>query len=350
MDEEDIKKKASENLEKIFKSIQIPQSQLDFVRHATEYVRQAVTSPQFIESIRVFEEQHKRVNEAFQQMSSRINIDFDKAQAPMLDISNALKTFNTNGITDAVKRFSESQKLYSNDLIFSPSDFVGPEIKTEFVLAEKVEDEGISEVLPFLIRSFISQKDIENDLKKLRSSDRVKVRKIISEVLNEKTEDNSEQLDIQDLKEKLNRFHSFVTQKPQHLDNKELSPSSDNKKEQIRSIMFVEKRIIVKSVPKLSYSFYINGDTKNLKLLRHDSRKLFLLIKMVKDTENVPFNKELMDYLNSNTLCTLYCSGKYALTRIVERRGDFLKVYSGISARIIGESGYKKILNMQRGA
>jgi len=113
--------------------------------------------------------------------------------------------------------------------------------------------------------------------------------------------------------------------------------SPDNK---IREIIFVKK----KTEPKLTYSFYINGNVDAIKPLRSDSAKLRKLI-AISESQDIEFDKDLLDYVNSNSNCALYEAGKYQLTKILERNGNYLRVCYGIRTKVISETEYRKKLN-----
>ena len=62
----------------------------------------------------------------------------------------------------------------------------------------------------------------------------------------------------------------------------------------------------------------------------------------IANNENILFNKDTLDYINSNKECALYYGGKYPLANILERRGDFLKICNGIHVRILDDAAYNK--------
>ncbi|GEM_PF-3869858 len=110
-----------------------------------------------------------------------------------------------------------------------------------------------------------------------------------------------------------------------------IKPSRKDSKK-ISEIIFVERPTPTGPV----YTFCINGDTSDKRLLRADSRRIKTFIKLIKG-EDIEFNKDLLDYLNSNLNCALYCAGKYSLTKILERHGRTFRVCAGIKARVINE-------------
>ena len=114
----------------------------------------------------------------------------------------------------------------------------------------------------------------------------------------------------------------------------------------IESITFIEKKTLNKS----AYSFYINQDTSDIRDLRRDSSRIRNLIKVVKNDESVPFSKDLLDYINSNSDCALYCAGKYKLTKILERHDESFRIHTDVEARVIGETAHKKELNRKKKA
>lgn len=117
----------------------------------------------------------------------------------------------------------------------------------------------------------------------------------------------------------------------------------ENKK--IKEITFVKK----KTKPKQTYDFYINGNLDEIKPLRSDSARLRKLIEIA-EGNGLDFDKDLLDYINSNSNCAIYCAGKYILTKILERHGNSFKVHYGIKVKVIGEIEYRKKLNKQNKA
>lgn len=93
-----------------------------------------------------------------------------------------------------------------------------------------------------------------------------------------------------------------------------------------------------------AYSFYINNEIVDVRNLRRDSSRIRKFIEFV-DHKDLPFNKDLLDYINSNKDCALYCAGKYSLAKILERHGNSFRVSSSIKVRIISEKAYKAKLN-----
>lgn len=143
-------------------------------------------------------------------------------------------------------------------------------------------------------------------------------------------------IDSQTVHNKLMQRLSFQEEIPK----KKLSNSS-----QIKEITFIEK----KTKPKPAYSFYINGNLDDVKLLRGDSNRIRKLIGIIKN-ESKDYDKSLLDYINSNKECALYCAGKYELTKILEKRGQYLDVCYGIKAKVINEKEYRSKLNKKSSA
>ena len=105
--------------------------------------------------------------------------------------------------------------------------------------------------------------------------------------------------------------------------------------ETIREIIFIERN----AKPEPIYRFCVNNEKP--KLLRSDSSKMRDLL-AIANNENILFNKDTLDYINSNKECALYYGGKYPLANILERRGDFLKICNGIHVRILDDAAYNK--------
>jgi len=112
------------------------------------------------------------------------------------------------------------------------------------------------------------------------------------------------------------------------------------KDKNIKEIVFVEKN----TKPKPTYIFYINNDLDDIKKLRNDSSRLRKLINIIKGN-NEDFDKSLLDYINSNINCAIYCGGKYNLTKVIEEHGNIFRVCYGIKAKVISELEYKKKIN-----
>lgn len=151
--------------------------------------------------------------------------------------------------------------------------------------------------------------------------------------------------DTEEIKEKVDEIHKFIQQVQSKTEKNDLKVNEDSKPEAIRSITFVE----TKSVGESTFKFYVNENMDEIKSLRGDSQQNLLLIKIAQG-ENVPFKKELMDYINSNRKNTLYCKGKYKLSKIIKKQGKYLELIRGTKVRVVGEAGYKKKKNKSKGA
>ena len=123
------------------------------------------------------------------------------------------------------------------------------------------------------------------------------------------------------------------------------SSKLSNASKQIEKITFIKRN----SSPKPAYRFYINDDLDNVKQLRNDSTRLKKLINIIQG-ESEGFDKSLLDYINSNTNCALYCGNKYALTKILEQYGASFRIRYGIRAKVISEIEYKKKINKRNKA
>ena len=87
----------------------------------------------------------------------------------------------------------------------------------------------------------------------------------------------------------------------------------------------------------------------DVKLLRRDSTRIKKFAEFV-DGQDLSFDKDLLDYLNSNHDCALYCAGKYNLTKIIERHGNSFRVSSNVVAKVVSEKTYKSKLNKIKSA
>lgn len=116
----------------------------------------------------------------------------------------------------------------------------------------------------------------------------------------------------------------------------------DNK---VKEIIFIKK----KTTPKPTYNFYINGNISETNLLRNDSSRIRKLAEIIEGND-VEFSKDLLDYINSNSNCAIYNRGKYQLTKILEKSGNYLRICYGIKAKVINETEYRKKLNKKNEA
>ena len=107
--------------------------------------------------------------------------------------------------------------------------------------------------------------------------------------------------------------------------------------EDIKSITFISEN---KKADKVS-SFYINHhihDVHKMQRLSSEVRKLA----RVADGEEVPFEKQTYDYINTNKNCVLYCKGKYKLTKIIDGHSKPLKISRGIEVEVIDDKIFKR--------
>jgi hypothetical protein len=107
--------------------------------------------------------------------------------------------------------------------------------------------------------------------------------------------------------------------------------------EEIKSITFISEN---KKADKVS-SFYINQhihDVHKMQRLSSEVRKLA----RVADGEEVPFEKQTHDYINTNKNCVLYCKGKYRLTKIIDGHSKPLKISRGIEVEVIDDKIFKR--------
>lgn len=146
-----------------------------------------------------------------------------------------------------------------------------------------------------------------------------------------------DKLDTPAFKNTLQMVHNTFLQT---LENNDIPEEKSSKGEKIKEITFIKK----KTQPKPTYSFYINGNLGETKPLRSDSSQIRKLIEITENND-IAYNKDLLDYVNSNSNCALYCAGRYNLTKILERKGDYLGIVYGIKAYAITELEYKKKLN-----
>lgn len=117
----------------------------------------------------------------------------------------------------------------------------------------------------------------------------------------------------------------------------------ENKK--IKEITFIKK----KTQPKPTFNFYINGNLKDTKPVRSDSSHLRKLAEIAEGND-LGYDKDFLDYINSNANCALYCAGKYQLTKILEKNGNYLRICYGIQVKVITEVEYRKKLNKKNKA
>jgi hypothetical protein len=108
----------------------------------------------------------------------------------------------------------------------------------------------------------------------------------------------------------------------------------DNK---IKNITFVREGNRAKTGVKL---FYINDDMSNPKIIKKQSAQIKRLI-TVAETGKILFNQQCLDYLNTNKKCTLYCSGKYDITKILIKNGANLKTSDNVILEIITWNEYQ---------
>lgn len=107
--------------------------------------------------------------------------------------------------------------------------------------------------------------------------------------------------------------------------------------EDIKSITFISEN---KKADKVS-AFYINHhihDVHKMQRLSSEVRKLA----RVADGEEVPFEKQTHDYINTNKNCVLYCKGKYKLTKIIDGHSKPLKISRGIEVEVIDDKIFKR--------
>lgn len=107
--------------------------------------------------------------------------------------------------------------------------------------------------------------------------------------------------------------------------------------EGIQSITFISEN---KKADKVS-SFYINHhihDVHKMQRLSSEVRKLA----RVADGEEVPFEKQTYDYINTNKNCVLYCKGKYKLTKIIDGHSKPLRISRGIEVEVIDDKIFKR--------
>ena len=109
----------------------------------------------------------------------------------------------------------------------------------------------------------------------------------------------------------------------------------------VNEITFVEK----KSLKGFDYRLYVNGDISDTVKLRKDSHRVRKLVDMCKGDKDMPFRKDILDYINSNKYCVIYRSGKYGVTEILERLGDSLGFTHHVHVEVIDDTTYKKRFN-----
>ncbi len=109
--------------------------------------------------------------------------------------------------------------------------------------------------------------------------------------------------------------------------------------ESIKSITFISEN---KKADKVS-SFYINHhihDVHKMQRLSGEVRKLA----RVASGEEVPFEKQTHDYINTNKNCVLYRNGKYKLTKVIDGHNRPLRIARGIEVEIIDDKVFKRRL------
>lgn len=107
--------------------------------------------------------------------------------------------------------------------------------------------------------------------------------------------------------------------------------------ENIKSITFISEN---KKADKVS-SFYINHHIHDVHKMQRLSSEVRKLAK-VADGEEVPFEKQTYDYINTNKNCVLYCKGKYKLTKIIDGHSKPLKISRGIEVEVIDDKIFKR--------
>jgi len=150
----------------------------------------------------------------------------------------------------------------------------------------------------------------------------------------------SSELDLLDhpsFKHHLQTIHEIFRQS---LETEAIAKGKNTENKKIKEITFVKK----KTEPKTTYDFYINGNLKDIKPLRSDSSRLRKLAELA-EGKDLDYDKDFLDYVNSNSNCALYCARKYELTKILEKNGSHLRICYGTQVKIIGEVEYRKKLN-----
>ncbi|MDD3307917.1 MAG: hypothetical protein PHO29_12580 [Acetobacterium sp.] len=94
--------------------------------------------------------------------------------------------------------------------------------------------------------------------------------------------------------------------------------------------------------------YFVNDDVANIKNIRKNSERMRILFRIIKDEEDVAFNKSIEDYFNYNRKCPLYFKGKYALTNIINRNrnfneNDYFRLNMNIRGSIISETAFKRL-------
>ena len=107
--------------------------------------------------------------------------------------------------------------------------------------------------------------------------------------------------------------------------------------ENIKSITFISEN---KKADKVS-SFYINHNIHDVHKMQRLSSEVRKLAK-VANGEEVPFEKQTHDYINTNKNCVLYCKGKYKLTKIIDGHSKPLRISRGIEVEIIDDKIFKR--------
>lgn len=107
--------------------------------------------------------------------------------------------------------------------------------------------------------------------------------------------------------------------------------------EEIKSITFISEN---KKADTVS-SFYINHHIHDVHKMQRLSSEVRKLAK-VADGEEVPFEKQTHDYLNTNKKCVLYRNGKYKLTKIIDGHSRPLKISRGIEVEVIDDTIFKR--------
>lgn len=255
------------------------------------------------------------------------------------------------GHPEIVRSFEDEKKEIKNiygNYTFSEAYNKVSEEKSKLEKRKQIEPWGAWEKLP-LVEKAVFEPTEKGDF---YAQEMDAIRK------GELSDDDAVFFNIKIYKQNAQRFHRYLTLQLTKIEteNRVYHPTIETKirtpvlkpkrnDKLIKQVSFVERKATGGPV----YTFYINDDTANVRSLRADSFRLKELVKIIRGG-NVSFRKDLLDYINSNKDCALYCAGKYKLTQIVEKNGESFRICVGIKAEVKSETAHKKKITLRRRA
>jgi hypothetical protein len=261
----------------------------------------------------------------------------------LFEIARGLKEI---GYPEIVRPFENENKKVKNiygNYTFSEAYYKVSEEKSKLEKRKQIEPWGAWEKMP-LVEKAVFEPTEKGDL---YAQEMDTIRK------GEASEDDIIFFQIKIYKQDAQRLHRFLMAQLTKIENEEklhptfkaeiktpvsnseLKPKKNDKL--IKQVNFIERKTASSPV----YTFYINDDTTDIRSLRADSFRLKELVKIIRGG-NVAFRKDLLDYINSNKDCALYCAGKYKLTRIIEKDGQSFRICTGIKVDVKSETAHKK--------